>query len=237
MGDEWFEIANLDHFWVRRRYEVLRSLARDLLTNDLSMAEVGCGHGLLQRQIEDDLGGRVDGYDLNQHALAMSVSRASRLYCYDIFDRRPELAATHDVLFLFDVLEHLDDDAGFLACAAEYVKPGGLVIVNVPALQSYYSAYDRAVGHIRRYNRMSLENSARRAGLGLDRVSYWGLPLLPLLWWRTITIRGTDDAQIIRNGMKPPGRLANRLLLAWSRLEPCPQRITGTSLMAVLRKS
>lgn len=237
MGDEWFEIANLDHFWIRRRYEVLRSLAADLLNPDASIAEVGCGHGLLQRQIEDDLGSGVDGYDLNQHALSKSVSRISRRFCYNIFDRRPELAGSHDVLFLFDVLEHIDDDSGFLACAAELVKAGGLLIINVPALQSCYSDYDRAVGHVRRYDRTSLTALAERAGLKVERESYWGMPLLPLLWLRKLTIRGKSDREIIQTGMNPPGHLANQLLMVASRLEPCPQRLAGSSLMAVLRKS
>ena len=134
------------------------------------------------------------------------------------------------------MIEHLEDDAGFLACAAQHVRPGGIVLVNVPALQSCYSAYDKAVGHIRRYDTHSLGDTARKAGLAVERLSYWGLPLLPLLWWRKLTIRGSSDEQIIQNGMKPPGELANWLLMVLSRLEPCPQRIGGTSLMAVLRK-
>ncbi len=236
MGDEWFDIANLNHFWIRRRFEVLLALAGEVLRQARSLAEVGCGHGLLQRQLEDELGVAVDGYDLNTHALAMSESRRSDLFCYDIFERRPELLGKHDVLFLFDVIEHLDNDAAFLACAAEHVVPGGSVLVNVPALQGCYSAYDRAVGHVRRYDIRSLEETARRAGLVIERFSYWGLPLLPLLWWRKLTIHGRGDAEIIRNGMQPPGALANRLLMCFSRLESCPQQLTGTSLMAVLRK-
>lgn len=236
MGDAWFDIASLDHFWVRRRFEVLRSFAGGSLTQRMSLAEIGCGHGLLQRQIEDALALAVDGYDLNLHALSMSVSRRSALFCYDIFERQPDRLSRHDALFLFDVIEHLDDDANFLSCAADHVKPGGIILVNVPALQICYSAYDVAVGHVRRYDSRSLTDVARRAGLVVEAHTYWGLPLLPVLVWRKLTIRGATPEAIIRNGMNPPGALANQLLLRLSRLEPCPQKFTGTSLMAVLRK-
>ena len=236
MGDAWFDIASLDHFWIRRRFEVLRSFAGEKITQQMNLAEIGCGHGLLQRQIEDELGLTVDGYDLNDHALSMSKSRRSALFCYDIFERQPERLGRHDALFLFDVIEHLEEDAEFLSCAAGHVKPGGIILVNVPALQSCYSAYDVAVGHVRRYDSRSLTGVARRAGLVVEADTYWGLPLLPLLIWRKLTIRGATPEAIIRSGMRPPGTLANHALLWLSRLEPCPQKITGTSLMAVLRK-
>ena len=53
MAEQWFEIASMDHFWVRRRFEVLRRLAGSLIPSAREIAEIGCGHGLLQRQIED----------------------------------------------------------------------------------------------------------------------------------------------------------------------------------------
>src|SRR6478672_6951732 len=64
MGESWFEIVNLDHFWMIRRFEVLRKLARPVLDPKLSHCEIGCGTGLLQRQLELETGLKVDGFDL-----------------------------------------------------------------------------------------------------------------------------------------------------------------------------
>src|SRR4051812_14867031 len=69
MGEYWFDIVSLDHFWMIRRFEVLRKLARPLLNPKLSHCEVGCGTGLLQRQLEQEIGLTVDGYDLCLPAL------------------------------------------------------------------------------------------------------------------------------------------------------------------------
>jgi len=53
MGDWWFDIATGDHFWIRRRFDVMRRLADSVLRNSRSAAEIGCGNGLLQREVED----------------------------------------------------------------------------------------------------------------------------------------------------------------------------------------
>jgi hypothetical protein len=48
MGDWWFDIATAEHFWIRRRFDVLRRLADNVLRNSRSAAEIGCGNGLVQ---------------------------------------------------------------------------------------------------------------------------------------------------------------------------------------------
>ena len=107
MGDQWFDIASPDHFWVQRRFDVLHQLAGDLIGRAKSMAEFGCGHGLLQKQIEDCYGREVSGFDLNDFALRRNVSKRSRIYCYDVFKMHPQLREGFDTIFLFDVLEHI----------------------------------------------------------------------------------------------------------------------------------
>src|ERR1700690_621622 len=109
MADRWFEIASVDHFWVRRRFEVLKRLENSLIAGAREMAEIGCGHGLLQRQIEDAFNREITGFDLNDYALKQNVSRRSRVCCYDIFQRNPALHEKYDAIFLFDVLEHIAD--------------------------------------------------------------------------------------------------------------------------------
>lgn len=126
MADEWFEIANLKHFWIRRRFNVLVALLEDLNLSPECACEVGCGNGLVQRQIEDHFNTPVDGIDLNLEALKASLSRTGKLFFYDIFEKMPEFQEKYDFLILFDVLEHIEDQLGFLKRATEFVRPGGL---------------------------------------------------------------------------------------------------------------
>jgi SAM-dependent methyltransferase len=237
MDDRWYEIANLEHPWIARRFEVLRRFAGGLIESASAIAEVGCGRGLLQRQIEDFFHVEVTGFDLNPAALAQTASRSSPVCCYDVLDRRPEYEARFDLILLADVLEHVADERAFLHAVLFHLAPGGSVLVNVPALQSLYSGYDRAVGHLRRYRIGSLSDAARISGLKVDGYTYWGLPLVPLLILRKLWMLGQSGEGAIAAGFDTGGPLRDRALLWLSRSEPIPQRLLGTSLMAVLRKA
>ena len=237
MDDRWYEIANLEHPWITRRFEVLRRLAGGLIAQASAIAEVGCGRGLLQRQVEDFFHADVTGFDLNPAALAETASRSSPVCCYDVLDRRTQYEACFDLILLADVLEHVADEGAFLRAVLFHLAPGGSVVVNVPALQSLYSGYDRAVGHLRRYRIGSLSEAARQGGLRITSYTYWGLPLMPLLILRKLWMLARSGDGAIAAGFETGGPLRDRALLCLSRCEPIPQRLLGTSLMAVLRKA
>ena len=181
MGNWWFDIATSDHFWIRRRFEVMRRLAESVVRNSRRAAEIGCGNGLLQKDIEDYYGIPVVGFELNEVALQKNVSRRSPLYCYNIHQRNPEFRAHFDLLLLFDVLEHIEDESGFLQSVKFHLAESGTLLINVPAQQFFYSDYDRAAGHIRRYSVSQLAKVAEQNGLKARAFTYWGLPLVPLL--------------------------------------------------------
>lgn len=237
MADRWFEIASLDHFWIRRRFEVLQRLAGDLIGQAEQVAEIGCGHGLLQRQIEDAYGKSVTGFDLNEFALQHNESRKSRICCYDIFERQPKFAERFEVIFLFDVLEHISDEDGFLNAVLFHLKPQGKLIVNVPAGKWAFSSYDKAAGHVRRYTMPNLRQSSGRSGLVPVSWTYWGLPLVPVLLLRKLWLLGhRDQSKIISAGFDSRSSTVNKLMHLIAKLEPLPQRILGTSLMAILQR-
>jgi len=237
MADRWFEIASVDHFWVRRRFEVLQRLADELITGARDMAEIGCGHGLLQRQVEDAYGREVTGFDLNEYALQQNISRRSKLCCYDIFQKDSALQGRFDVVFLFDVLEHISDEDRFLDALLFHLKPQGKLLINVPAGQWAFSQYDEAAGHVRRYSTRTLNATAERNGLRTEEWSYWGLPLVPTLLLRKASLRGKHDQnKIITSGFDSRSTAINSALGSLSRCEWIPQKLLGTSLMAILRK-
>jgi SAM-dependent methyltransferase len=235
MADWWFEIATIDHFWIHRRFEVLRRLAGSLIPSAGEIAEIGCGHGLLQRQIEDAYGREVTGFDLNEFALKQSLTRLSCIYCYDIHQQDESLRERFDLVFLFDVLEHMADEDRFLQALIFHLAPGGKLLVNVPAGGWAYSAYDEAAGHVRRYSIRSLQEAAARNHLRIAKWTYWGLPLVLTLLFRRLWVLGKQGKdEIISAGFSPRTKVLNRLLSLVSKCEPMPQRFLGTSIMAVM---
>jgi len=230
MGDWWFDIATKDHFWIRRRFDVMRRLANSVLRNSRSVAEIGCGNGLLQGAVEDYYGMPVTGFELNEVALQKNVSRGP-LYYYDINQRNPEFAAHFDLLLMFDVLEHIENESEFLQSAKFHLTDFGTLLLNVPAHRFLYSDYDRSQGHFRRYSASCLVQIATGNNFKVGALTYWGLPLVPLLLARKgMTMQRTDG----KAGFDTRGSTINSLLAAVARWEPLPQRFLGTSLMAVL---
>ena len=234
MGDWWFDIATVNHFWIRRRFEVMKRLADSVIRSSREIAEIGCGNGLLQKSIEDHYQRPVVGFDLNELALRKNVSVISPLYCYDIFERKPEFSGRFDLLILFDVLEHIEDESQFLECVKYHLTETGTLLVNVPAIQWLFSDYDRAAGHVRRYSLNQLTGVARQSGYQIQNVTYWGLPLFPLLLVRKALSLETSNGSA---GFDPGSSFMNALLAGVSRLERIPQRFLGTSVMAALRAS
>lgn len=237
MGDHWFAVARLNHFWIERRFQVLRKMAAETRWSGLVAAEIGCGNGLLQRQCEDAFGIRVDGFDLNEAALAQNIARRSLVACYNVFDRLPELRERYDIIFLFDVIEHIEDHAAFVAATLFHLKPGGQLIVNVPANQDLFSEYDLAAGHVRRYHPAELRTLLEAAGLKTKAWTYWGFGMVPFLVARRWFLKGkTDPDEILRDGFNPGSALINALLRGISRMELIPQHRSGSSLMFVAVK-
>ncbi len=237
MAEEWFKVAQDTHFWIKRRFDVLRKISGEHSWEGKKIGEIGCGHGLVQKQLGQNYGVLVDGFDLNAEALRDSVAASHPRYCYNIFDRHPQFSAKYDLLILFDVIEHIEQEKPFLEAALYHLKPGGHLLINVPAFMGLYSQYDIAAGHQRRYTLQTLEQLCASMELKRVTATYWGLPLIPIMLMRNLRVTGQTDPQIvIRRGFKQSGRLANRLLGFLSLWEPLPQRVLGTSLMAIYRK-
>lgn len=233
MADEWFEHATADHFWMQWRHEMLvRQLTR--IGHPIEKAlEVGCGHGIVRQLVERDLGFAVDGCDLNRSALEMAANGKGRLLVYDIFDRNPALLEAYDLVLLMDVMEHVDDDLGFLSAALEHLKPGGIVAINVPAHMTFYSKYDEVVGHKRRYGIARIKWLFRQTNIEPLSITWWGLTLLPLLFARKIVLRCVSREHTIQTGFAEQNVVTRNILRMIQRLElraPFPMP-TGTSLM------
>lgn len=84
--------------------------------------------------------------------------------------------AEHSAFVAFNVLEHIPDHVRALRAAHTLLRPGGSVVLFVPAFEFAMSRFDRSVGHVRRYTRRSLERTLVEAGLVVDEVRYVNMP-------------------------------------------------------------
>jgi len=234
MADDWFQFATSDHFWMQWRHRILlRTIKRAGIPLQRAL-EIGCGHGVARDMLERDLGITVDGCDLNRTALEMAKPGKGKLFIYNIFDQEPSLLGRYDAVFLLDVIEHINDDAAFLTAALRHLRPGGLVAVNVPASMLFFSEYDRAAGHVRRYSTDSLTKLLRRCGVQVDAIHRWGLLMVPLLLVRKVVLRRAKTAAAIRAGFVPPNGMSRLLVHGMKNIETAlPFSMPfGTSVLA-----
>jgi 2-polyprenyl-3-methyl-5-hydroxy-6-metoxy-1,4-benzoquinol methylase len=237
MADEWFDYATADHFWMQWRHRlIIRALKRAGGRVERAL-EIGCGHGVARDMLERDCNFAVDGCDLNQAALEMASPGRGKLYVYDIFDQAPSMLERYDVVFLLDVIEHIEDDASFVVAALRHLRPGGLLMINVPASMLLYSKYDVVAGHVRRYTRSSLAQLLRHCGLVDESVESWGLLMVPLLLARKAVLSRSNTSATIRTGFVPPNKASQVLLHAMKDIETTlPFTMPfGTSILAWAR--
>jgi SAM-dependent methyltransferase len=234
MANEWFQFASADHFWMQWRHRlVVRALKR--AGGRLQRAlDIGCGHGVARDMLERDCDFLVDGCDLSRTALELAKPGKGRLFVYDIFDNAPSMLGHYDAIFLLDVIEHIPDDTAFLAAALRHLRPGGLLIVNVPANMLFFSDYDRVAGHVRRYTPSNLGRLLSRCGVRIQAIWPWGLPMVPLLLVRKTFLRRAKTGDVIRKGFVPPNWATRWLAHGLKDIEtalPFPMPF-GTSILA-----
>ena len=235
MADEWYDIADLNHFWIEGRFNFLVKNKKIPELANRKLLEIGCGNGLLIRQFEKHFNIVVDGCDLNLKILRTIKNIKGRLFVLNIYDKPPDLINEYDGIILFDVLEHIDDDAGFLKTASQYLKKSGWVFINVPALKFLFSKYDRMAGHKRRYNKKTLQELIAKNNIEIISIYYWGLSMIPLVLLRKIMLPFIPDSKAINAGFKPSTGLLNRLLkfLLHSESRIFKSPFLGTSLMVI----
>jgi SAM-dependent methyltransferase len=158
------------------------------------LLDAGCGTGF--NLVPLGRLGRASGIDLAPEALARCRVRAVRVARADL-RRLPFADATFDVATSFDVLYHawVEDDGAAVREMVRVLRPGGLALVRVPALEALRGAHDAEVQTRHRYTRGELLTLLESSGLVVRRITYCNSLLLPLLW-----ARRTLDRVLAREG-------------------------------------
>lgn len=169
------------HWWFTVRRRIILELAEKWAPQPTgSILEVGCGTGGTLRELHalfPDASAR--GVEPSAEAAA-AARRKGSIVTVGSFDRLPVEAGSVDLLLALDVLEHVDDDLAALAEASRALRPGGRLIVTVPALPSLWGIHDELNEHRCRYVRAQLRTALEAAGFTVERLTYFNCYLLPV---------------------------------------------------------
>lgn len=158
------------HWWYRGRRRVIRAeLDRLPLPRPARILDAGCGSGRTLQELVDY--GAVSGIELNEEAAALARDRELGDVRIGRLEEMPWQDGAFDLITCLDVIEHVPNDVAALSEMLRVCRPGGWLLVTVPAHQALWSVHDEANHHFRRYSRASLRSAAASAGWSVERLS------------------------------------------------------------------
>jgi SAM-dependent methyltransferase len=227
------------HWWFLARRRILRETLRRYarLPDRPRVLEAGCGTGGNLAMLADF--GEVSAFEPDEEARRHAVAKGA----FEVRDGRlpgeiPFEAGSFDLICAFDVLEHVDEDLASLRALGQRLRPGGWMLLTVPAFPFLWSRHDETHHHKRRYLKDQLLARAHEAGVVPVRLTYFNSLLFPLIAGVRMLkglfgIAGGDDEAM-------PSPLLNRLLGAVFASErhlvgrlPLP---AGVSLLMLARR-
>ncbi len=222
----WLEnlkLANQYNAWIFS--QILPYLGKEVL-------EVGCGNGNFTALLAQKCP-RVMAVDLNEEYVKAAKSRLKKHPGVEVLvadATEIQWERSFDLVIMLDVLEHIEDDVQMLRQLKDCLKPGGKLVVKVPALEWLYSPMDKAIGHYRRYNKKTLNQTFRKADFSTPLIWYFNLVGI-LGWWLNGKVLGCTT---------PPSEQVgffNKIVPLLSTIEAKIKPPIGLSLFVVATKA
>lgn len=197
------------HWWYRARREILSEYLTRFgnLPKDARILEIGCGTGHNLPMLAQF--GDVDAIEIDETAAAKASERLGKPIGSSPL---PELVGvkpgSYDLVAVLDVVEHVADDIAALKAMATALKPGGKILITVPAHQWMWSAHDVVNHHKRRYSKGTLTAALEEAGLKWRQLRWFNSLLFPVAVAARFAgkLMGKDDSDD-----SPPPKLLNTL--------------------------
>jgi len=143
--------------------------------------DLGCGDGFLIDALCPLSIAEIDALDIHLTDEQIVSFSAARPRVRFVNSTLPLIDRGYQLITLFDVLEHVEDDAGFLSeMVSRFARQDALIFCTVPAFAALYSRHDVFLKHHRRYHLSSLTQLLERSGLRVCRSGYLFASLLPL---------------------------------------------------------
>jgi SAM-dependent methyltransferase len=238
---EYYEVEDRHWWFVGRRRIFERVLDRRLGPapgRRRRILDVGCGTGTMLHHLARY--GDAEGVDADARAVALCHRRGLERV------RQAELPlpwgdGTFDLVTALDVLEHADDDTALLRELRRVTRPGGMVMVSVPAFRWLWGPQDEISHHRRRYTARELERRVRDSRLELCHLSYFNTLLFPPIAAVRLLRPHRAGSRELRSDFEltRPGRLNDLLGRVFGAEARAVERLrlpVGVSILALARR-
>lgn len=187
-----------EHGWFRGRRRVYVELVRAALGEVLltRALDVGAGGGGFVRALAE-LAEHVERVDVCPAVLAPDPGTGLGAGIAADARQLPFRARSFDLVTLFDVLEHIDDERRVLAEARRALRPGGVIALSVPAYGWLRPRGERRAGRTHRYSRSSLRRALEGAGFQVERITHTNVALFPALAPTVLALELIERLQLV----------------------------------------
>ena len=229
------------HWWYTGRRKILANFVEDICRRVTDrrprILDVGCGTGANLLMLSEY--GDAEGVDISKDALAFCRERGLDKVKLGAGEELPYDDGTFDLVTALDVVEHMDDDLAGLREMRRVLRPGGRVLLFVPAFMFLWGLQDDVSNHRRRYRLPELQRVLERAGFEIERTTYANITFfLPILFVRQLMrVTGIKTESENNINVSAFNGLLGKILGAESWLLKYMDIPFGVSGLCVARKS
>ncbi|MDT8397198.1 MAG: class I SAM-dependent methyltransferase [Pseudomonadales bacterium] len=195
------------------------------------LLEIGCGAGTIINELSKK-GFQCEAVETS--AAAREIASYVNKGIASIYSEpEPCWLGRFDYVLAFEVLEHIENDGEALSLWRSWLKPGGTLIMSVPAHRKKWSISDVWAGHYRRYERHQLINLLNQSGFKIERLENYGFPLSNLLlpFGAKVHAREQRQRESPANGRDQNNAMSGIQREAASRLYPILRGFPGIMIM------
>ena len=184
-GINKLHLAEKDHFWFKTRNEFILKTMESFIAKESKLVEVGAGSGTVSAFLKQSGYHNITVADMHLSSLKFAKNHGiNKLIQFDLM--RNPFEDEFDVVMLFDVLEHIQDDLMALGQIYKMLRQSGSVVLTVPAHNWLWHEGNRAGGHKRRYGKKELRRKLNKTGFNVIAVQYFFISLVPLMLLRKV---------------------------------------------------
>ena len=229
------------HWWYVGRRKIIQTFVERICSShdnpNPRILDVGCGTGANLKML--GLYGQAEGVDISEQAVEFCRQRGLGGVKLGAIEELPFEDQSFDIVTALDVIEHLDDDAAGLQEMRRVLRPGGTLLLFVPAFMFLWGVQDDVSHHRRRYRLPALRKLLEQGGFKVEKASYANITFfVPVLLVRTfmrwLGIRAATEYEINIKKMNMPFShlfAAERVVLTRSRFP------FGVSALCVARRT